>query len=135
VDRVNLLHAELADLLAPEKLASTRTARSTRAAGSTSARATSPCGTVGTISRWTLGSIACRTVRTVSCWTVARWTISRRTLGCRTLIARCCYCCAGLFSHGFLLLSSRPAFVFSRRDRPCCQLLCVNRTGCNDAGV
>jgi hypothetical protein len=138
VDRVDLLHAELADLLAPEELASARTGP-TGPTRSTSARTTSARGTVRTVACGTLGTVSCRTLRTVARW--ALWTVSRRaitcwTLGCRTFRrARCCCCCAGLFSHGFLLLSSRPAFVFSRRDRPCCQLLCVNRTGCNDAGV
>jgi hypothetical protein len=97
VNRVDLLHAKLADLLAPEKFASAGTARSPWAAGSTSAGA-APTGT-----------IPCGPIGTVSCWAV--WTIAGRPLGCRALgRAWCCCCCAGLFSHGFLLLSSRPAF-------------------------
>jgi hypothetical protein len=102
VDRVDLLHAKLADLLAPEKLASAGTARSPWAAGPTSTGA----ATTGTIPRGAIG--------TISCWAV--WTVSRRTIAGRPLCCRafgrawCCCCCAGLFSHGFLLLSSRPAF-------------------------
>jgi hypothetical protein len=122
VDRVDLLHAELADLFAPEELASSGTARSTGATGTAPARAASTSGTV-----------SCWSIRTIPCWSIR--TVARWTLCCRTLSARCCCCCAGLFSHGFLLLSSRPAFVFSRRNRPCCQLLCVDRTGCDDAGA
>jgi hypothetical protein len=105
VDRIDLLHAELADLLAPEELASTTWSARTTWSTSTWAAAT------GTITRWTVWAIPCGTV-----WTISRrtlWTITGRTLGCGALRrARCCCYCAGLISHGFLLLSSRPAFSY-----------------------
>jgi hypothetical protein len=127
VDRVDLLHAELADLLAPEELASARTG-STRTAWATSAGAAA----TGTIPRWTVWAIPGGTLWTIPCRTVSRRAVAGRTLGCGALRrARCCCYCAGLISHGFLLLSSRPAFFVSgRRDRPCSMLLCANRTGC-----
>jgi hypothetical protein len=119
MDRVDLLHAELADLLAPEELASTTgSARTTWSTSTWAATAgTIPRGTLWTISRRTLWTVSRRTIWTVSrrtvwaipCW--ALWTIPCWTLGCGTLWrARCCCYCAGLISHGFLLLSSRPAF-------------------------
>jgi hypothetical protein len=108
MDRVDLLHAELADLLAPEELASTTgSARTTWSTSTWSAASgTIPRGPVWTVSRWTLWTVSCWTIRTIS-----RRTIAGRTLGCGALgRARCCCYCAGLISHGFLLLSSRPAF-------------------------
>jgi hypothetical protein len=105
VDRIDLLHAELADLLAPEELASTTWSARTTWSTSTWAAAT------GTITRWTVWAVSRWTV-----WTIPRrtlWTITGRTLGCGALRrARCCCYCAGLISHGFLLLSSRPAFSY-----------------------
>jgi hypothetical protein len=109
VDGVDLLHAEFANLLAPEELASART-RSARTTWSTStgaaATGTISRGAIWTISRWTVWTVSRRAL-----WTVPSGTVAGRTLGCGALRrARCCCYCAGLISHGFLLLSSRPAF-------------------------
>src|SRR6201996_4513968 len=112
VDGVDLLHAELADLLAPEELASARAAGSTR-----TTRSTSPWATPAGATRGTVWTIACGTIRPVPYGTV--WSISEGTFGRGAFGARCCCCCAGLFSHGFLFFLPARLFVFSRRDRPC----------------
>jgi hypothetical protein len=122
VNRVDLLHAELADLLAPEELASART-RSARTTGSPATGATTttgrtiPRGTVWTIPGGALWTITRWTIWTVSRRTVARWTLGRGAFG----RARCCCYSAGFLSHGFPSSFFPP--VFSRRNRPCCQLL------------
>jgi hypothetical protein len=125
VDGVDLLHAELADLLAPEELPPS----GTRSAWTT--RSTSPWSPPAGATRRTVWPISGRTIRTISCWTV--WPISGRTFGRDALgRARCCCCCAGLFSHGFLSFFPPGLSYSGRRDRPCCRLLCVSRTGCVD---
>jgi hypothetical protein len=67
VDGIDLLHAELADFLAPEKLPSAGAARTawTTSAGPASAGAT----------RW---AVSCRTIRTIAGGTF--WTIGWRAV-------------------------------------------------------
>jgi hypothetical protein len=104
VDRIDLLHAELADLLAPEELPSTTGSARTTWSTSTWAAAT------GTITRWTLWAIPCGTL-----WTIPRRTITGWTLGCGALRrARCCCYCAGLISHGFSSSFFPPGLFFIR---------------------
>jgi hypothetical protein len=94
---VDLLHAELADLLAPEELAPTRATRSARPAW---AAATWTAVATWTISCGTLWTVSRRTVRAIPGRTIAGW-----TLDC---CARCrCYC-AGFLSHGSFFFLPAP---------------------------
>src|SRR6185437_14807564 len=91
-DRVDLLHGELADLLAAEELASARTA--TGAAGR--ARTTRSTGAGTTVAAGT--TVRPFPLGTVACGTLALGTIALGTIACGSGSCGCC-CILSLVSH------------------------------------
>jgi hypothetical protein len=78
VDRVDLLHAELADLLAPEELPSARAARPTWTTPTRAASARTTGWTIWTVARGTIRTVAGGTIRTIAGWTI--WTFGWRAV-------------------------------------------------------